>query len=59
MLWYKIFHFNFLFQSQVDEFLQLVSSTLQSYHATYTDGLPGETSEEAQFVLALCGIITS
>ena len=46
-------------QSMVNEFLRLVSTTLQSYLATYSDGLPEESSEEAQFVLALCGIITS
>ena len=47
-------------QSKVQEFLALTGSTLQSFLATYGRGeMPGETSEEAQFVLALCGIITS
>ena len=46
-------------QSKVTEFLGLVSSTLQSYLAAYSDDLPNEESEEAQFILALCGIITS
>ena len=44
----------------MQEFLALAGSTLQSFLATYGRGeMPGETSEEAQFVLALCGIITS
>ena len=47
------------FQSKVDDFLQLVSSTVQSFQVTYSDGVPQESSEEVQFVLALCGIITS
>lgn len=46
--------------SKVSEFLTLTGSTLQSFLATYGQGeMPGETSEEAQFVLALCGIITN
>ena len=43
----------------MNEFLGLVSSTLQSYLAAYSDDLPSEESEEAQFILALCGVITS
>ena len=46
-------------QSNVGEFLELVGSTLQSYLATYSDELPGEDSEETQFVLSLCGTVTS
>lgn len=45
--------------SKVLEFLQLVSGTLQSYLATYSEGFPEENSDEAQFVLALCGIVTN
>ena len=57
--WPKVF-FPLFLQSKVSEFLQLVSSTLQSDLATYSDsGMPDEGSEEAQFVLALCGIVTS
>ena len=48
-----------LFQAKVDDFLELVSSTVQSFHSTYSDGLPQESSQEVQFVLALCGTITS
>ena len=44
----------------VSEFLQLAASTLQSYLDTYTtESLPNESSLESQFVLALCGTITS
>ena len=46
-------------QSKVGEFLRLVGVTLQSYMATYRDGGLEEDSEESQFVLALCGTITS
>lgn len=46
-------------QSKVSEFLQLGATTLQSYLDTYTDSLPEEGSLESQFVLALCGTITS
>ncbi len=41
------------------EFLELMSSTLQSFLTAYTDDLPSMESNEAQFILALCGIITS
>ncbi len=43
----------------MSEFLELVSSTLQSFLAAYTEDLPSEESDEAQFILALCGIVTS
>ena len=46
-------------QSNVGEFLELVGSTLQSYLVTYNDELPAEDSEETQFVLSLCGTVTS
>jgi len=36
-----------------------VGSTLQSYLATYNEELPVEESEETQFVLSLCGTVTS
>ncbi|XP_064393333.1 heat shock factor 2-binding protein-like isoform X2 [Halichondria panicea] len=45
--------------SKVSEFLELVSSTLQSFLAAYTEDLPSEESDEAQFILALCGIVTN
>ena len=44
--WPKVF-FPLFLQSKVSEFLQLVSSTLQSYLATYSDsGMPDEESLE-------------
>lgn len=51
-------------QSKVDEFLSLVSSTLESYSQVCTPGNSQqaesqELSDETQFGLALCGIITS
>ena len=61
----KVYIYRFFFyylhplQSKVSEFLELVSSTLQSFLAAYTEDLPSEESDEAQFILALCGIVTS
>ncbi|XP_077870159.1 heat shock factor 2-binding protein-like [Saccoglossus kowalevskii] len=49
----------FLVGSKVDEFLVMVHHTLESYIATYHDELPEEDTDEAQFVLALSGIITN
>ena len=46
-------------QEKVSEFLRLGASTLQSYLDTYADSLPDEASLESQFVLALCGTVTS
>ena len=46
-------------QSKVEEFLSLVSNTLESYLHTYKDEVPQEVEDETQFVLALCGVITS
>lgn len=47
-------------QSKVGEFLQLAGSTLLSFLEAYRDSAPpDETHPEAQFVLALCGTITS
>ena len=37
----------------------LVSSTIESYISTYSDDFPQDSTEETQFILALCGIITS
>ena len=48
-----------LLQAKVAEFLQMVTSTLESYLATYKEDVPQELADETQFVLALCGIITS
>lgn len=47
------------FQSKVEEFLTLVSNTLNSYVITYKSDWPGMDSDESQFVHALCGVITS
>ena len=47
------------FQTKVDEFLSLVSSTLESYLQAYKEDWPQDGMEETQFILALCGIITS
>jgi len=50
----------FILQTKVDEFLSVISNTLESYLITYSeDPLPAINSDEVQFVLALCGIITS
>ena len=46
-------------QTKVEEFLALVSTTIESYLQSYSDEVPVETSEETQFILALCGTITS
>ncbi|XP_033749136.1 heat shock factor 2-binding protein-like [Pecten maximus] len=45
--------------TKVDEFLCLVTSTLQSYVSAYKADWPKEDQEETQFILALCGIITN
>ena len=41
------------------EFLQLVGVTVESFLSTYEQDLPAENSEEVQFVLSLCGTVTS
>lgn len=47
-------------QSKVGEFFHLTGSTLVSFLEAYHDSTPpNETHPEAQFVLALCGTITS
>ena len=48
-------------QSQMAGFLQLVGLTVESYLSTYSeDSSPlTEDSEEVQFVLSLCGTVTS
>ena len=46
-------------QCKVDEFLNMTSSTLESYVDTYQDDVPQEQTDETAFILALCGIITS
>ena len=49
-----------LMQSKVGEFLQLAGNTLVSFLEAYRDSAPpNEVHPEAQFVLALCGTITS
>lgn len=45
--------------SKVEEFLTLVSNTLNSYVTTYKSDWPGMDSDESQFVHALCGVITN
>ncbi|XP_060063773.1 heat shock factor 2-binding protein-like [Ylistrum balloti] len=45
--------------TKVDEFLCLVTSTLQSYVSAYKVDWPKDDQEETQFILALCGIITN
>ncbi|XP_052278088.1 heat shock factor 2-binding protein-like isoform X2 [Dreissena polymorpha] len=45
--------------TKVDEFLSLVSSTLGSYVAAYRADWPKDSTEEAQFILALTGTITN
>ncbi len=55
----KYFYISKLFQSKVNDFLVIVSSTIESYIQTYKDDVPQEQSEETQFILGLCGIITS
>ncbi|XP_021362678.1 heat shock factor 2-binding protein-like isoform X2 [Mizuhopecten yessoensis] len=45
--------------TKVDEFLCLVTSTLQSYVSAYKSDWPKDDQEETQFILALCGIITN
>jgi hypothetical protein len=46
-------------QTKAEEFLNLTRKTIVSYFATWGDDDPQEKSEEFQFVLALCGIITN
>ncbi|XP_062612461.1 heat shock factor 2-binding protein-like isoform X2 [Saccostrea cucullata] len=45
--------------SKVEEFLTLISNTLNSYVMTYKSDWPDSKSEESQFVHALCGVITN
>lgn len=46
-------------QSKVPEFLALVGNTVVSYLSTYGSDAPEDNSEDAQFVLSLCGTVTS
>ena len=46
-------------QAKVAEFLSLVGNTIVSYLSTYDTDAPEDTSEDAQFVLSLCGTVTS
>uniref|UniRef100_A0A8W8HLQ4 Heat shock factor 2-binding protein n=1 Tax=Magallana gigas TaxID=29159 RepID=A0A8W8HLQ4_MAGGI len=48
-----------LIGSKVEEFLTLVSNTLNSYVITYKSDWPGMDSDESQFVHGLCGVITN
>lgn len=59
IFWFKKNSLLWAFQSKVEEFLTLVSNTLNSYVITYKSEWPGGESEESQFVHALCGVITS
>ena len=53
----------FRHQSKTDEFLGVVSSTIDSYVETFKDAAttstPKDGADETQFLLALCGVITS
>jgi hypothetical protein len=48
-------------QSKTEEFFDLVSATVESYACMLASdaGLVSKDAEETQFVLALCGIVTS
>ncbi|KAL5003962.1 hypothetical protein ScPMuIL_017418 [Solemya velum] len=48
-----------LIGTKVDEFFGLLSSTLQSYVSAYKSEWPEDQTDETQFILALCGIITN
>ncbi|XP_070548493.1 heat shock factor 2-binding protein-like isoform X2 [Ptychodera flava] len=50
---------SFIVGSKVADFLIIVRHTMESYIATYQDEMPDEHTDESQFVLALCGIITN
>ncbi|XP_064639814.1 heat shock factor 2-binding protein-like [Lineus longissimus] len=45
--------------TKVDDFLSLVSTTLNSFLQTYDNPEEDTDSEETQFILALCGTITN
>ncbi|XP_031556716.1 heat shock factor 2-binding protein-like isoform X2 [Actinia tenebrosa] len=45
--------------AKAEEFLHLTRKTIISYFATWGEDDPQEKSEELEFVLALCGIITN
>ena len=46
-------------QSKVEEFLGLTCTTVQSYVDAYRNDWPQEETNESNFILALCGTITS
>ncbi|CAH1797078.1 unnamed protein product [Owenia fusiformis] len=49
-----------LAEAKIDDFLQLVGSTVETFSNTYKNDTPQpENSEETQFVLSLCGIVTN
>ena len=43
----------------MDEFLQIVIKTVESYFATCNEEEYQETSDVSQFILAICGTITN
>ncbi|XP_071094675.1 heat shock factor 2-binding protein-like [Haliotis cracherodii] len=45
--------------TKIDDFLSLVTSTVESYVSAYKDDWPQEQSDESGFILALVGIITN
>ena len=52
-------HCCLIMQAKIAEFLSLVGNTVVSYLSTYGSDAPEETSDDAQFVLSLCGTVTS
>ena len=48
-----------ILQAKIAEFLSLVGNTIDSYLSTHSTDAPEENSEDAQFVLSLCGTVTS
>ncbi|XP_046544415.1 heat shock factor 2-binding protein-like [Haliotis rubra] len=45
--------------TKIDDFINLVTSTVESYVSAYKDDWPQDQSDESGFILALVGIITN
>ncbi|XP_026470833.1 heat shock factor 2-binding protein-like [Ctenocephalides felis] len=47
------------FQNKVGDFFCIVEGTLASFLETYKGSMPGPESDERQFLLSMCGVITN
>jgi hypothetical protein len=46
-------------QNKVGDFLAIVNGSLISFMETYESSMPGQCTDESQFILSMCGIVTN